>query len=197
MKKAMFTDREAWLTEASNLILDDLIMSECPEFPRPEFRISIGYPKNSRGGKAIAVCFKKEASTDGVNEIFINPEIDDPVVVLESVSHELIHAVDNCESGHRNFFARVARKIGLAGKFTSTFAGEELKAVLESYSVLLGEFPHSKMEMDKVHKKDSTRQLKVECGFCGLIFRTSKKWLERLTSESPCPCCGNHSLKVK
>ncbi|HUW44519.1 MAG TPA: hypothetical protein VMW50_01865, partial [Dehalococcoidia bacterium] len=162
-EKIMFDDREAWLTEASNLILDDLIMNQCPGFERPSFRISIGFPKHSRGGRAIAVCFKKEASSDGVNEIFINPEIDDAVQVLESVAHELIHAVDNCESGHRNFFARVARAIGLDGKFTATFAGADLKGVLESYSVLLGKFPHQKMQMAAVHKKDGTRQLKVEC----------------------------------
>lgn len=191
MTKQLFDDREAWLTEASNLILDDIIMDECEGYARPNFRISIGFPKHSRGGKAIAVCFRKEASTDGVNEIFINPEIDSPVDVLESVAHELIHAVDNCESGHRNFFARVARAIGLEGKLTATYAGEQLKGVLESYSVLLGQFPHAKMNMDKVRKPDTTRQLKVECNDCGMIFRTSRKWQVKVQS---CPCCESHNI---
>ncbi len=196
--KILFDDREAWLTEASNLILDDLIMNEVSEYQRPTFRISVGFPKHSRGGKAIAVCFKREASTDGVNEIFINPEIDDPVTVLESVAHELIHAVDNCASGHRNFFARVARAIGLEGPLTKTFAGSQLRYVLESYSSLLGQFPHSKMTMDQVHKKDTTRQRKVECrnSDCGFLFRASAKQIEKLgnSGDALCPACQRGRL---
>ena len=196
--KILFDDREAWLTEAANLMLDDLIMPVASEFARPNFRISVGFPKHSRGGKAIAVCFAKEASSDGVNELFINPEIDNPIEVLGSVAHELIHAVDNLASGHKGFFARVARKIGLEGKLTETYAGEDLAGVLESYSGLLGKFPHAKMQMDKGHKKDSTRQKKVECTEkmdCGFIFRTSASQLAKMPLDAACPCCG-HALRV-
>ena len=191
MSKILFNDREAWLTEASNLILDDLIMQFCEGYDRPQFRISIGFPKHSRGGKAIAVCFAKAASTDGVNEIFINPEIDDPIKVLEANVHELIHAVDDCQSGHLNFFARTARAVGLEGKLTATFAGDELKARLEGYAELLGQFPHNRMNTSKVHKKDGTRQLKIECGDCGMIFRASRKWAVKAHT---CPCCESNNL---
>lgn len=194
--KVLFDDREAWLTEAANLMLDDLIMPVCDGYERPTFRISLGFPKHSRGGKAIAVCFAKEASSDGVNELFINPEIDEPIEVLGAVAHELIHAVDNLVSGHKGFFARVARKIGLEGKLTHTVPGADLSGVLESYSGLLGKFPHAKMQMDKGHKKDGTRQKKVECNGCGFLFRTSQKHIDALTANSPCPACGNADLQV-
>lgn len=193
-----FTDREAWLTEASNLILDDLLMPLCPGSERPDFRISIGFPKHSRGGKAIAVCFAKSASSDGVNEIFINPEIDNPVEVLEANVHELIHAIDDCRSGHRGMFAAVARMVGLEGKLTATYAGDDLKATLEGYAALLGEFPHNRMDMELVHKKDGTRQRKVICSAvqsCGFIFRTSASQLKKMEQEAPCPCCGSPLIK--
>lgn len=205
---SIFKDREAWLTEAANLMLDDKIMPLVEkywnathteqQYDRPEFRISIGFPKHSRGGKAIAVCFVKEASSDGVNEIFINPEIDDPIEVMEAMAHELIHAVDNGESGHQHFFALMARKLGLDGKLTSTHAGDALRKTLEEYAQLLGEFPHNKMVMDKAHKKDGTRQLKVQChrSDCGFLFRTSASQRSKLglSGESTCPACQSGLL---
>ena len=195
----MFTNREEYLTEAANLALDDIIMPivdkwndrNADNIERPNFRISVGFPKHSRGGRAIAVCFRREASTDGVNEIFINPEIDSPEDVMGSMIHELIHACDDCESGHQHFFAFAARKVGLEGKLTETVPGEALASTLHSYQRLLGEFPHAKMVIDKSHKKSSTRQLKVSCTACDFLFRTSQKHIDNLTTESHCPCCAS------
>lgn len=198
-----FNDREAWLTEAANLMLDDVIMPIVEakyddKYKRPVFRISVGFPKHSRGGRAVAVCFPVEASSDGVNEIFINPEIDDPIEVMDKMAHELVHAVDNCESGHQHFFAYVARKIGLVGRLTETVAGDKLRKTLTEYSDLLGAFPHHKMVMDKTHKKDGTRQLKVTCHNrdCGFLFRTSAAQRSKLglSGESRCPACNRGLL---
>ena len=195
----LFKDRESWLTEAGNLILDDILTPVVKkagyEYERPQFRISIGFPKHSRGGKSIAVCFVRAASTDGVNEIFINPELDDPVAVMEAMVHELVHAYDDCASGHRNFFATVARKAGLEGPLTATHCGDKLLGKLKEYAGLLGVFPHRKMQLDKTHRKDGTRQLKVWCddATCGFIFRTSEIQLAKLFRkevEAPfCPAC--------
>lgn len=204
MSTITFQDRESWLTEAANLMLDDIIMPVVDasdyDYERPNFRISVGFPKHTRGGKAIAVCFVREVSTDGVNEIFINPEIDNPVEVMSSMAHELIHAVDDCASGHQNFFAYVARKIGLEGKLTSTHAGESLEAKLVEYSDLLGAFPHSRMSIEKGRKKQTTRQIKVSCqnSDCGFIFRTSQTQIEKLFSNphATCPACVRGQLEV-
>lgn len=202
--KILFTDREQWLTEAANLAMDDLLMPIVDaskwDYERPRFRISVGFPKHTRGGKAVAVCFPTAASTDGVNEIFINPEVDDPIRVLDCMIHELIHAIDNCASGHRNFFAHVARKVGLEGKLTATHAGEKLATYLTEYAERLGVFPHSRMRVNKVHKKSSTRQIKVNCTECGFIFRSSATQIARipgiLQGEGCCPVCSAHSLDL-
>jgi hypothetical protein len=189
--KSNFETREQYLTEASNLILDDLLMPLCAEKERPQFRISIGFPKHTRGGKAVAVCFNRASSTDGVNEIFINPEIDEPIQVLEANVHELIHAIDDCVSGHKGFFARVAREAGLAGPLTATVADNNLKSTLEGYIALLGDFPHHKMNTEAGRKKDGTRQRKVECTDCGFLFRTSGKQISRIRHDAACPCCDS------
>lgn len=203
---ALFPTREAYLTEAANLLIDDLLMpiidkwnaKEGDQIDRPVFRISVGFPKHSRGGKAVAVCHAKSASTDHVNEIFINPEIDNPIEVMEAMAHELIHAADDCASGHQHWFAFAARKLGLEGKLTATIAGASLRANLKEYADLLGSFPHHKMVSDKAHKKDGTRQLKVECwnNDCGFLFRTSAVQRSKLgeSGTSSCPACNRGKL---
>jgi hypothetical protein len=195
MQNITFETREDYLTEAVNLLLDDVIMPAVEalgySYDRPKFRISVGFPPGNRGGKAVAVCYKREVSTDGVNEIFVTPERDDPMQVLGDVAHEVIHAVDDCESGHQNFFAKVARKIGLEGKLTSTVAGADLLDVLAGYVDFLGAYPHHKMEIAKI-KKDGTRQLKVKCHECDMTFRTSQKWINKIdTWTAHCPCCDS------
>jgi predicted Zn-ribbon and HTH transcriptional regulator len=110
--------------------------------------------------------------------------------VIADVAHELIHAFDDCESGHQGFFAHVARYIGLEGKLTQTHAGDELRADLQELVDMLGDYPHHRMDVTQI-KKDSTRQLKVECKDCGCIFRTSKKWMDRVEN---CPVCKSPNI---
>lgn len=189
-----FDTREAYLTEAAGLILDDLILPVSEGLDRPPIRISVGWPKGSRGGKVIAQCFKRAASTDGHNEIFVTPELDDPIQVMEALAHELVHAMDDTVSGHKGFFARVARSIGLEGKLTATYAGERLKAELAEYATLLGPYPHHAMDVAKGRKPQGTRLLKLECNGCGFVARASAKWINELPAEALCPCCETYGL---
>jgi len=204
---SIFDTREAYLNEAAALILDELIMpavekSTVYQFTRPPFRVSVGFPKHSRGGKgkAVAQCFTRAVSTDGVNEIFVTPECDDAVRVLADLAHELCHATDDCASGHRNFFAYVARAIGLEGKLTHTVAGDDLASKLCDYVELLGPYPHHRMDVDAAHKPSSTRMLKVECTECGFHFRTSKTMITRIrgiiSGTARCPACDYHAMKA-
>lgn len=199
----MFDTREGYLQEALSLILDEKIIPATAArgfvYDKPNCRVSLGWPKGSRGGQAIAQCFRRKASSDGVNEIFVTPEIDDPIAVLEALAHEGIHATDDCASGHRNFFAAVARAIGLEGKLTATHAGEELRQYLQTVVDLLGEFPHHKMDVDKGRKKQGIRQLKVQCSHCGLHFRSSAAQLATIPgledARGLCPSCHLNTMQ--
>lgn len=181
--------REAWLNEAAALILDAVIMPVAWMHTRPTVRLSIGFPKGGSG--VIAECWRTEASADGVNEIFVTPEIDNSHVICTALVHELIHAVDDCASGHRNFFARTARAAGLEGRLTSTVAGPELTETLFTFVKALGGIPHAKLDYNKRGKKDKCRQLKIECESCGAVWRMSKKWG---VIADRCPCCNSHQL---
>lgn len=189
-------DRETWLTECAQFILDDQLAPLC-DIPATPFRISIGFP-SGRPSKVLAQCWKHEASADGVNEIFVSPTVDDSIEILAALTHELIHFTDNCESGHQNHFARVARKVGLEGKLTATVAGADLKQRLQQYVDLLGPIPHAKLDATKSgKKKQGTRMIKVECvnTACEFTYRATQTQLDKVPAwPALCPCCQIESM---
>ena len=188
-----YTDREAYLTEGADQLVTDLFLEQGLLAEMPKFRVSVGYAPRHRGGKVLGVCINAKASADEHFEIFINPSIDDGFEALEILSHELVHVADKNESGHRNRFARFARKIGLEGKLTSTHAGELLGERIKDICELLGEYPHGKIDLDLTgKKKQGTRMLKVSCYLsdCNFHFRTSRKNVDMIDMDTaPCPAC--------
>jgi len=180
-----YTDREAYLTEGADQIID--LFGHFDHMP--PFRVSVGYAPRHRGGKVLGVCINAEASSDNHFEVFINPVIEDGFEALEVLTHELCHVADRNENGHRGRFARIARGIGLQGKLTSTYAGNRLKAHLKDVVELLGEYPHGSIDIDFT-KKQTTRMLKVSCSDCDFHFRTSRKNVDMLDMDTaPCPAC--------
>ena len=189
-------DREQWLTEAAHLILEEKLAPVVNDkHPMPAFRVSVGFT-GARTSKAIASCFVRAASKDNVNEIFVTPELDDSLEILGAVTHELIHAYDDCASGHRNFFAAIARGVGLEGKLTATVAGPELAEYLQTLIDLLGPIPHAALQLSKAKKKGGTRMIKVECSACDWSFRTSQKNID-LMSSCTCLACGDNQLSTQ
>lgn len=188
-------DREAWLTEAAHLIYDDIINQYAPRPTDRPFRVSVGFPAGSRGGKAIAVCWSSKASADGTNEIFVTPALDDSVEILAALTHELIHYSDDLKSGHRGHFAHVARAIGLTGKMTATRPNKALAAQLAEYVDILGAIPHAKLDATKSGQgKQTTRMIKVECDCCEFTFRATQKHIQLIDANACCPACLVGSL---
>lgn len=180
-------DREAWLIEAGNLILEDLLSPYNEGRELPLFRVSVGFPKG-RSTKVVAVCYKREVSADQHNEIFVTPEVDDSIIILAALTHELIHAYDDCASGHRGFFSRCAAKVGLRKPMTATTANDTLTRELNEIVELLGNIPHAKMDRGKI-KKQKTKMLKCQCTRCDFTFRTTQTWIDSgLTNY--CIACG-------
>lgn len=182
-------NRETYLEAATDRLGEEIFKPQGLILP-DSVKVSVGYP--SKGGtrsknKTIGQCFSTLASDNEVNEIFIHPELDDPVKVLGVLIHELIHAIDNCENGHRAVFRRMALAVGLTGKMTATTESPELVERLETIVKGLGAYPHAKLQTP--NPKQGTRLLKVECLSCGFLVRASKKQVERLTEDCPCPCC--------
>lgn len=180
-----------WVAETREQWLEEAVRKLRPLFHEikvqlPEVRVSIGWP--SKGGtstktKVVGQCWKGSVSKDGVSQIFISPTMgDDPIYVLGVLVHELIHAWDNCESGHKGLFATTARAIGLEGKLTETHVSDDLCGELMIILGSLGELPHSPLvlsEMDKQRKPQTTRMLKlVVTDCCDYTVRTTQKWVD-------------------
>lgn len=187
-------NREEWLHQGYKLLAVEVFKRVNIEVPA-DVKISCSFP-SAKGLSAkrarIGECWAREASTAKVNEIFISPKVDNPVEVLDILAHELIHATDNCKSGHRGFFAKTAKLIGLEGKMTATHAGEVLKEKLQAIIDKIGEYPHARIDYTRT-KKQSTRMIKVSCRECDFSYRTSQRNIDNIENHT-CNCCGSWSM---
>jgi hypothetical protein len=185
--------REEWLTDAGVWFMEDILEDD----KNTPWRVSVGWPKGVRGSKGGAVlgcCHPRSHSTDQHNELFISPTTDNSVSVLATLAHELIHAYDDCKSGHKGAFKRLALKCGLEGKMTATTAGAELQEALEWYVQENGEMPHAAMTDEQAKPKQGTRMIKVTCDHCDdFTVRASRKVVDawQLSDSTSCPICTN------
>lgn len=183
--------REAWLGRAAERL--GAWLEEEGETV-PAMRLSVGWP-GGRGKKATVVgqCWPSTASEDGLPQIFMSPVRGeaDTVHVLGTLLHEMIHAVDDCESGHRGNFARIAKRLGFLAKLTSADnRSEDLQSRLEELAADLGAFPHAAIMAatrgSEEPKKQTSRMLKVICPDDGYTLRTTRQWLD--VGLPTCPC---------
>ena len=183
------TDKAVNLFKQHNWNLDEF---------RDKVKVSCGFPKGVRGsrnGKVIGVHYSTSVSENGYHEIFINPEISESINVIDTLLHELCHAIQREKYGnyvraHGREFGKIARSIGLEGKLSATTAGDNLKYIIQSWIKEIGEYPHAKMNMDySTIKKQSTRLLKAICANNGEYkFRITKTIVNNYGLPN-CPCC--------
>lgn len=184
---AKFKTREEWLVAAVEA-LRPLFAEADAELP--PVRVSVGFAGGSgRKNSTIGQCWSASSAEDGVAQVFISPVLGEADRVLDVLIHELVHAVDDCQSGHKGRFAKLAKAVGLEGKMTATAASEGLKAKLAPIVEKLGDYPHAVLLSGagvETPKKQGTRMLKLECPADGYIVRTTAKWLELGLPSCPC-----------
>jgi hypothetical protein len=191
--------REEWLREAIRRFRP-VFKAAGIEIPK-DVRISIGFgPTGARQENQVilGVTCARVLSETGVNEIFISPEDATARTMLATVAHELIHAVDDCTSGHKGAFRDMAVAIGLEGRMTHTTASEELTKTLDELVDEMGPYPGSRMNLTGGRptvptpegpitsgpKKQTTRMIKRQCvqdpeaNCFGYSVRTTQTWLE-------------------
>ena len=105
--------REAWLLFAVGHIAP--IFNEAG-YTVPRVRVACAIPATAKRGSAVGQCWPTTRSEDLVNEIYISPVHSDPVEVLDTLAHELVHAVDDCQHRHGKEFKEIALAVGLQGK---------------------------------------------------------------------------------
>lgn len=187
--------RESWLNAASSVIHTHFADEFLEWFGMNgqdhlgNLLVSAGFPSKMGLSKRIGECWAAEASGDKTqHHIFINPRLEDPIEVIATLAHEMVHAADNGENGHKGPFTKMVRAMGLEGKPTATYAGDDFKEVVCKVLDECGFYPHVKLVSVSTPAKQSTRMLKVEAKCCGYMVRTTKKWLE--VGVPMCPC-GN------
>lgn len=197
--------REAFLTTLAEEIISELILPEADnikmDLPHGDVkvRVSTGFAKGSRGGAKRSiqgVCHPRSHSSDGYNEVFISPELTDTPTIVQVLTHELCHAVLDCHDGHKGRFAILMKAIGFIGRMTGSTAGPELLEALDYMAQQQGEYPAQHMVTTTNPNKQTTRMIKLECSSCGFTARTSRKWIDQLTTRATCPVCNNHTLNA-
>lgn len=185
------TTREQWLTTAVQY-LREIFRDAGHELPT--VKVSCSWPGGGSARTRIGECWPTTMSAAGVNEIFISPRIADPLTALDILTHELVHAVDDCAHGHRKEFVRIGNSVGLnQGKPTNRRAGPELVRKLMAIVDCLGKYPHDTLDLSS-RKKQTCRMLKLSCKDCDAVWRMSNEWAQQATQ---CPCCGSENILVE
>jgi hypothetical protein len=186
----MHQTREQYL----NAFLDEIRPVFAAEgYPLPEkIRVTCGFPsQNARSAlKRIGEHWHADASADGTHEIMISPVLDDVWDVTGTLVHELCHAALPLGTGHKGDFPKLAKKLHLEGKPTSTTVGVAFKSTFGALVESLGDYPHARLNVSS-KKTQGTRMLKACCAECGYTIRLTQKW-----ADVGLPSCPTHETTL-
>jgi hypothetical protein len=167
------TTREAWLLAAVEHLRP---LFAAKGFSVPPCQVSCGFASTGTRSGHVGQCWSTKSASNELNQIFIAPTLKSDYDVIDTLVHELVHAVDNCENKHGKEFKKIALKMGMKGPMRSAEAGPELKATLTSLLDTLGEYPHGHLMvgMRKATRRDRPR---AKCKHCGYQVPMLKKFL--------------------
>jgi len=181
--------REAWLQAAVERLRP---IFAAHGHAVPPVRVSIGWPGSGQRSTVVGECWASTSSADGVAQIFLVPSLADPVRVLDVLTHELVHAVDDCRHGHGKEFRRIALSVGLKGpSMRDASAGEALKAKLQSIAAELGEFPHAALTR-RAPRPRVANPPRARCPQCRYRLSIPKRFLHL----GP-PLCPEHRIEME
>ena len=177
-------NREQWLQAATDKLRPWFKDRAGVEIPA-DVKVSCSFPGGGSANKRIGECWPRSRSKAKVNEVFISPRLDDQVQVVGVLAHELVHAVDDCQNGHKRAFGKIARAVDLIGPLTATTAGDELVAFIKALD--LPPYPHQSVLMGKSGRSDrSGARVKLTCKTLAMSWWVSKAGFQLLEQ---CPFC--------
>lgn len=203
--------REDWLLDAYEALR--AWFREQAEVTLPEMiRISagFGYHAKAENGVILGQTWASWKSADKVHQVFVSPEIADPVQVLAILVHEVVHVVDDCAHGHGKEFKALATQVGLTDRMTEVHITTKLRDYLDILAIELGAYPHTALQVHRVReltapdgtpitdrgtsgpKKQNARMIKIECPVDGYTVRTTAKWID--VGLPSCP--AGHPMKI-
>lgn len=147
------TNRESWLVKAIDVYFRPLFAQLGYKIP-DVVHVSVGWGAGRAGAESKDIagqCWSGMASPkDNAPHVFISPMLSDPIEVLGTLAHELVHATLDPVMDHGKEFRTLATAIGLTGKMTATTADVVTAAqyvLLTEPSGDLGPYPHSAIEI--------------------------------------------------
>lgn len=174
MSQSTQSNRQAWLEEAVRQVTP---IFHSHGYSVPDINISCGFPSTGQRSPRVGECWPTHLCSGGLNEIFISPILDNTEEVLGIIIHELVHAVDDCKSGHGKKFKKIATTIGLTGKMIHAHPNEDLTKVVKTIADALGPYPHKKLVITTRSKLKRIRPA-ASCPKCGYRVPMLKKFLE-------------------
>ncbi len=169
-----YTTRESWLLAAVDL-LRPFFLEKNHVIPS-DVMVSYGFASTGTRSHHVGQCWSKRSSANEQNQIFISPALHEPVEVLDTLVHELVHAVDDCQHKHGKEFKKIALSLGMKGPMRSADAGPELKVRLEQLAQKLEAYPHGKLQVTH-HKAVSRARARAKCPECGFQVPMYRKFL--------------------
>jgi hypothetical protein len=170
----IYKTREEWLLAAVEEIRP-IFVNKGHHIPQ-NCQVSCGFASTGTRSHHIGQCWPRESSTDERNQIFISPALYEPAEVLDTLVHELVHAVDDCEHKHGKEFKKIALSLGMMGPMRSAGAGPELKIKLEEIAKALGPYPHGKLKVTHRIVINRSRP-RAKCPACGFQVPMLKRFL--------------------
>ena len=156
----------------------------------PPCRVSCGFTSTGVRSGHIGQCWSRRSGADAVNQIFISPTLADPIEVIDTLVHELVHAVDDCQHKHGKEFKKIALKLGMQGPMRSAGAGPALKDKLQALVNELGPYPHGRLQAASRTVSRSPRP-RAKCPECSYQVPMLKKFLV----YGP-PLCPQHRVEM-
>ena len=165
--------REQWLQNAVKALTPLFLVRG---YAVPQCHVSCGFASTDVKRGHIGQCWSTRSSEDQVNQIFISPALSDAILVLDTLMHELIHAVDDGKNKHGPVFKKMALTLGLKGPMRSAGAGSELMVKLEALALSLGPYPHARLNVPRRVVSYSPRP-RAKCGVCGFTVPMLKAFI--------------------
>jgi hypothetical protein len=165
--------REAWLHHGVEA-LTPIFRSAGHRLP--QVRVSCGFASTGLRSNHIGQCWSRSTAPDGINQIFISPVLADPVQVLDTLVHELVHAVDDCEHHHGPAFKKIALSVGLKGPMRSASATPALLEKLGRIARQLGPYPHAELTLRRRLRSPKPRP-QARCPQCDYTVPMLRKFL--------------------
>lgn len=180
--------REEWLTIAAQELRKALFADRYI----PEFKVSCGFPAGTRITKGKTgkqgQYWSGAMTDDGKPQVFISPEISDPIAALAMLTAMIVRVIYPDDSGNN---IGLMLSLGFQRPFDGKSYNLALQSSLYTVSLSLGEYPHSKINLAN-RRVQETRLVKCVCLDCNYLVYTTQKHLGKGTPSCPNAHCGSY-----